>query len=60
MASGDLDRLWEPATSRDRLCDRPRKREVMAPKKESSVGEAGEREKVDLGESMSGDVVPDD
>jgi hypothetical protein len=59
---GDLERLWA-AFSRFRLCDRPRMREVMAPKKDSSAGEVGERApraKVDVGESISGDAAPDD
>lgn len=39
---GDLERLrWSP--ERERLRDRPRIREVMAPKNDSSVGEAAPR-----------------
>jgi hypothetical protein len=59
---GDLERLWD-AFSRFRLCDRPRMREVMAPKKDSSAGDVGERDpraKVEVGESISGDAAPDD
>ena len=59
---GDLDRLRE-AAARDRLRDLPRILALMAPKKESSAGEVGERglrENVDVGESMSGDAVPDE
>jgi hypothetical protein len=38
-------------------------REVRVPKNDSSTGEVGERgprEKVDVGESISGDAAPDD
>lgn len=38
-------------------------REVMAPKKDSSAGEVGERvprEKVEVGESISGDAAPEE
>ena len=57
---GDLDRLREDA-ARERLCDRPRILEVMAPKKDSSdgevVGESMPCEKAERGEWMSGDEV---
>jgi len=59
---GDLDRLRTAAT-RDRLRDRPRMREVRAPKNDSSAGLVGDRkggEKVDVGDSMPGEAVPDD
>lgn len=60
---GDLDRLRETA-ARDRLRDRPRRmREVSAPKNDSSAGEVGERDpgaNVPVGESISGDIVPED
>lgn len=43
ITMGDLDRLRAEAL-RERLCDRPRIREVMAPKNDSSaVGDVGER-----------------
>ena len=56
MAMGDFDRL---GASRDRLRERPRMRAVMAPKKDSSVGEpAGAR---DVGDAAnSGDISPED
>lgn len=65
---GDFERLRETSARerRERLRDRPRLiRVVMAPKKDSSVGEAAvraSREKVEVGESMSepGDMAPDD
>lgn len=62
---GDFERLRE-TWARERLRDRPRlMRVVMAPKKDSSVGDAAaraSREKVEVGESMSepGDMAPDD
>lgn len=62
IAIGDLDRLWD-ALARFRLGDRPRMRDVMAPKNESSaglVGERGPRVEVLVGESISGDAAPDD
>lgn len=61
---GDLDRL-RAAPDRLRLCDLPRILELMAPKKVSSVGEVVERKperrvEVEVGESMSGEAVPEE
>lgn len=56
---GDLDRL-RGMPARERLRERPRRiRVVMAPKNDSSVGETAERV-VEVGESMSGDMAPED
>lgn len=60
--SGDLERLRDDP-ARDRLRERPRMRDVMALNKVSSAGEVGERrprEYVDVGDSISGDAVPED
>lgn len=48
---------------RERLRERPRILDAMAPKNESSAGEVGDvavREYVEAGESMSGDIAPED
>jgi hypothetical protein len=60
ITSEDFDRLRD-AAARDRLCDRPRIREVMALKNDTSAGEFSERElreKVEVGESISGEALP--
>lgn len=62
---GDLDRRRE-LSDRERLRDRPRRtRAAMAPKNDSSVGDAGDcaaLENVDVGENASedGDMAPND
>lgn len=49
MAMGDLERLRDVAP-RERLRERPRRRAEMAPKNDSSVGEAVVRAVGDAGE----------
>lgn len=59
---GDVDRLRK-VPARDRLRDRPRIFALRAPKNESSAGVTGERELreyVEVGDSVSGDAVPED
>lgn len=55
---GDFERLLDVAP-RERLRDRPRSRDVMAPKKLASVGEAATRDVGDAGD-IGGDICPDD
>jgi hypothetical protein len=60
---GDFERLRE-ISARERLRERTRRiRVVMAPKKDSSVGEAAprdSREKFEVGDCMSGDIAPEE
>lgn len=55
---GDLGRLSGGAP-RERLRERPRIRAAMAPKKDSSVGDAAMRDVGDVGE-YGGEIWPDD
>lgn len=58
IAMGDLARFSDVAP-RERLRERPRIRAVMAPKKDSSVGDVAVRELGDPGEE-GGDIWPED
>lgn len=55
---GDFGRLSDGAP-RERLRERPRIRAVMAPKKDSSVGDVAMRDVGDAGE-YGGEIWPDD
>lgn len=62
IVMGDFDRLRDEPP-RVRLRERPRIRVEMAPKKEASVGDVGERgprECVEVGDSVSGEAKPDE
>lgn len=58
MIIGDLERLCEVGP-RERLLDRFRMRDVMAPKNDSSVGDARARDVGEVGD-VGEDICPDD